>query len=117
MNKLTLSLLIMALFTSTSNTAQSVNPFFADYETPFQIPPFTEIKMEHYKPGFEQGMEEHLGEINDITDNKEAATFENTIVALERAGETLDKVSDVFFNLLSSNTNDQMDILAHCITG
>jgi len=105
-------LLIMALFTSTSNTAHSVNPFFTDYETPFQIPPFEEIKMEHYKPGFEQGMKEHLDEINDITANTEAATFENTIVALERTGKTLDKVADVFFNLLSSNTNDQMDSLA-----
>ena len=104
-------LLIMALFTSTSNTAHSVNPFFTDYETPFQIPPFEEIQMEHYKPGFEQGMKEHLDEINDITANTEAATFENTIVALERTGKTLDKVADVFFNLLSSNTNDQMDSL------
>ena len=105
-------LLIMALFTSTSNTAHSSNPFFTDYETLFQIPPFEEIKMEHYKPGFEQGMKEHLDEINDITANTAAATFENTFVALERTGKTLDKVSDVFFNLLSSNTNDQMDSLA-----
>ena len=112
MKKLTLLLLIMASFTSTTNTAHSVNPFFADYETPFQIPPFEEIKMEHYKPGFEQGMKEHLDEINNITANTEAATFENTFVALERTGKTLDKVSDVFFNLLSSNTNDQMDSLA-----
>ncbi|MEY8242447.1 MAG: peptidase M3, partial [Gammaproteobacteria bacterium] len=111
MKKLTMFLLIMALFTSTSNTAHSMNPFFTDYETPFQIPPFEEIKMEHYKPGFEQGMKENLDEINDITANTEAATFENTIVALERTGETLDKVADVFFNLLSSNTNDQMDSL------
>jgi len=102
----------MASFTSTTNTAHSVNPFFADYETPFQIPPFEEIKMEHYKPGFEQGMKEHLAEINGITANTEAASFENTFVALERTGKTLDKVSDVFFNLLSSNTNDQMDSLA-----
>ena len=102
----------MTLFTSTSNTAHSSNPFFTDYETLFQIPPFEEIKMEHYKPGFEQGMKEHLDEINDITANTAAATFENTFVALERTGKTLDKVSDVFFNLLSSNTNDQMDSLA-----
>ena len=112
MKKLTMFLLIMALFTSTSNTAHSANPFFTDYETLFQIPPFEEIKMEHYKPGFEQGMKEHLDEINDITANTAAATFENTFVALERTGKTLDKVSDVFFNLLSSNTNDQMDSLA-----
>ena len=111
MKKLTLYLLIMTLFTSTSNIASSVNPFFKDYATPFQIPPFEEIKMEHYKPGFEQGMQEHLDEINEITDNNDAATFENTIVALERTGKTLDKVSNVFFNLVSSNTNDQMDSL------
>ena len=106
----------MTIFTTTSNIASPVNPFFKNYSTPFQIPPFEEITMEHYKPGFEQGMQEHLDEINDITDNKDAATFENTIVALERTGETLDKVSDVFFNLLSSNTNDQMDSLAQEIS-
>ena len=116
MKKLILPLLIMTIFTSTSNTASPVNPFFTDYDTSFQIPPFEEITMEHYKPGFEQGMQEHLDEINDITDNKDVATFENTIVALERTGETLDKVSDVFFNLLSSNTNDQMDSLAQEIS-
>jgi len=116
MKKLILSSLIMTIFTTTSNIASPVNPFFTDYDTSFQIPPFEEIKMEHYKPGFEQGMQEHLDEINDITDNKDAATFENTIVALERTGETLDKVSDVFFNLLSSNTNDQMDSLAQEIS-
>ena len=116
MKKLILSSLIMTIFTTTSNIASPVNPFFKNYSTPFQIPPFEEITMEHYKPGFEQGMQEHLDEINDITDNKDAATFENTIVALERTGETLDKVSDVFFNLLSSNTNDQMDSLAQEIS-
>jgi peptidyl-dipeptidase Dcp len=116
MKKLILSSLIMTIFTTTSNIASPVNPFFTDYDTSFQIPPFEEIKMEHYKPGFEQGMQEHLDEINDITDNKDVATFENTIVALERTGETLDKVSDVFFNLLSSNTNDQMDSLAQEIS-
>jgi len=116
MKKLILSSLIMTIFTTTSNIASPVNPFFTDYDTSFQIPPFEEIKMEHYKPGFEQGMQEHLDEINDITDNKETATFKNTIVALERTGETLDKVSDVFFNLLSSNTNDQMDSLAQEIS-
>ena len=65
---------------------------------------------------FQFGWRDKPDEINHITDTKEAATFENTIVALERTGETLDKVSDVFFNLLSSNTNDQMDILAQEIS-
>ena len=63
MKKLILSSLIMTIFTTTSNIASPVNPFFTDYDTSFQIPPFEEIKMEHYKPGFEQGMQEHLDEI------------------------------------------------------
>ena len=102
----------MVIFcTGNTNMVHAMNPFFTDYKTPFQIPPFEEIKMEHYQPAFEQGMKEHIDEINAIADNKAAPTFENTIVAMERTGKTLDKVADVFFNLLGSNTNDEMDSL------
>ena len=89
-----------------------MNPFLQEYDTPFQIPPFEDIKIKHYKPAFELGMEENLLEINKITSNPEKPSFENTIVELERVGKTLDKVSNVFFNLLSSNTNEEMDDLA-----
>ena len=90
----------------------NMNPFFTEYDTPYQIPPFKKIKDEHYMPAFNQGMKEQLEEIASITNNLESPSFENTIVELERTGKTLDKVSNVFFNLNSSNTNDQMDAIA-----
>ena len=90
----------------------SMNPFFTDYDAPYQIPPFDEIKEEHYMPAFDKGMKEQLEEIDQIANNPEQATFENTLVELERTGKTLSKVADVFFNLLSSNTNKQMDKIA-----
>ena len=89
-----------------------MNPFLNDYETPFKIPPFEEIEFAHYEPAFDIGMKEHLKEIEEIANNQQEPTFENTIEAMERSGETLDKVANVFFNLLGSNTNDDMDALA-----
>ena len=89
-----------------------MNPFLSEYETPFKIPPFESIKFSHYEPAFEIGMEEHNNEIISIAENKDEPTFKNTIEALEASGETLDKVANVFFNLLGSNTDDDMDALA-----
>ena len=89
-----------------------MNPFLSEYETPFKIPPFESIKFSHYEPAFEIGMEEHNNEIISIAENKDEPTFKNTIEALEASGETLDKVANVFFNLLGSNTDDDMDTLA-----
>ena len=89
-----------------------MNPFLNEYETPFKIPPFESIKFSHYEPAFEIGMAEHREEIDKIANNQSEPTFENTLEALEGSGETLDKVANVFFNLLGSNTNDEMDALA-----
>lgn len=88
-----------------ANEQQAGNPFFTTYETPFQIPPFSKIKDEHYVPAMEQGMKEHLEEIDAIVNNPQAPTFENTIEALERSGALLTKVQRVFYNLTGSNTN------------
>lgn len=88
--------------------AMADNPFFSTYETPFQIPPFSEIKTEHFMPAFEKGMESHLAEIDAIVNNPEAPTFENTIEDLERTGKLLVKVQRVFFNLTGSNTNPEL---------
>ena len=107
----TLILLIFFSFSCSNTMEDSMNPFFKDYDTPYQIPPFEKIKEAHYMPAFNQGMKEQLDEIDSITSNFELPTFENTIVELERTGKTLNKVSNVFFNLLSSNTNDKMDAI------
>ena len=104
--------LIIFLGLGCQNNGDAMNPFLNDYDTPYQIPPFEKIQFSHYEPAFEEGMKQHLEEIEAIASNSEKPTFENTIVELERSGETLDKVSAVFFNLLGSNTSDEMDALA-----
>ncbi len=87
------------------------NPFFTTYQTQFQIPPFNDIKNEHYMPAFEEGMAQHLAEIDAIVNNPEAPTFENTIEELERTGKLLTKVQRVFYNLAGSNTNPELQKL------
>ena len=88
------------------------NPFFSDFETPFGTPPFDKIKEEHFLPAFKEGIERQRKEIAAITSNEEAPTFENTIEALEYSGELLTKVSNVFDNLDSANTNETMQAIA-----
>lgn len=87
------------------------NPFFVEYTTPFGVPPFDQIKVEHYKPAFLNGMEEQAKEIESIVNNPEDATFENTIVALDRSGELLNKVMYAFNGQASVNTNDEIQAL------
>ncbi|QWT22751.1 M3 family metallopeptidase [Subtercola sp. PAMC28395] len=81
------------------------NPFFAPSPLEYGLPPFADIRDEHYRPAFEQGMAEHLAEIAAITGSTDAPTFENTLVALERAGQTLSRVSTVFYNKASADSN------------
>ena len=104
--------LIIFLSLGCQNNGAEMNPFLKEYDTPYQIPPFEKIEFSHYEPAFEAGMKQHLSDIDSIAANKEQPTFENTIAELERSGKTLDKVSSVFFNLLGSNTSDEMDALA-----
>ena len=82
------------------------NPFFARSTLPYQLPPFAEIADLHYRPAFLHGMTEQLAEVGLITGQADAATFENTLVALERSGQTLARVSEVFFNKSSSDSSD-----------
>ena len=91
---------------------KSSNPFLSEYDTPFGVPPFEQIKPEHYKPAFEQGMKEQMAEIDAIVNNPEAPTFENTIVALDQSGQLLNKVSYVFFGQTNANTNDSLQALS-----
>ena len=84
------------------------NPFFGKYNTPFETTPFDKIKTEHYEPAFQRGIDELKKDIDNITNNPKPATFENTIVALERSGKLLNRVSGAFFNVLSANANEEM---------
>ncbi|MBU1014270.1 MAG: M3 family metallopeptidase [Bacteroidetes bacterium] len=88
---------------------ETVNPFFSEYNTPFQVPPFEQIKLGHYIPAFEKGMLEHKKEVDAIINSKEEATFDNTIAAIDKAGELLGKVSMVFYSIVGANTNKELD--------
>ncbi|OXM74918.1 M3 family metallopeptidase [Amycolatopsis sp. KNN50.9b] len=81
------------------------NPFSQASDLPYGLPPFDRIADEHFGPAFEAGLAEHAAEIEAIATNPEPATFENTIVALDTSGRLLQRVSSVFFNLTSSDTN------------
>ena len=97
-------------------TAMAGNPFIETYKTPHQTIPFKEIKTEHFLPAFEVAMKQHSDEVDAIINNPQVATFENTIVALERSGSLLTKVSSPFYNLLSSETTDELQALAEKIS-
>lgn len=90
----------------------SSNPFLNSYETPFNVPPFHLIKNEHFKPAIEEGIKQNQREIDKIVNSKSPATFENTILGLEESGELLQKVSTVFYNLNSANTNPEIQKIA-----
>ena len=94
-----------------SNFKNGSNPFFEKWDTPFEIPPFSHIKDEHYMPAFEKGMEENLKEIENIINNPEEPSFSNTIEELERTGKLLSRVQRTFFNLAGSNTNPKLQEL------
>jgi len=92
--------------------AEPKNPFLTEYTTPFQVPPFDQIKNEHYLPAFEAGMKEQLADVEAIVGNADTPTFQNTILPFDKSGETLDRVSNVFFNLNECLTNDEMIAIA-----
>lgn len=104
-------LLIVLLLAACSQQAPQ-NPFYTEWDTPFGIPPFSEIKEEHYRPAIEKGIADHQLEIDAIANSAEHPTFENTILALEYSGALLGKVTDVFFSLNSAVTNDSMQAIA-----
>lgn len=82
------------------------NPFFEPSTLPYELPPFATIKDEHYLPAFEKGFDEQLAEVRNITRRRDMPTFENTMVPLERSGQTLARVARVFYNKSSSDSND-----------
>lgn len=88
------------------------NPFFTTWDTPYGVPPFDEIKTEHYILAFEKGMEEQMDEIDAIVNQTDAPTFENTVEALEYSGKLLNRVGSVFFNLSMTNNSPEMEKIA-----
>ena len=94
---------------------ENQNPFLTAYNTPHETTPFHLIQTEHFEPAVSAGIEEQNREIEEIIHNPETPTFANTIVALERSGKTLDRITTVFGNLLSAETSDEMQAIAERI--
>lgn len=88
------------------------NPLLTPSTLPYQLPPFAEIKVEHYRPAFDEALSLHDAEIASITDNPAAPTWENTVEALERSGQDLDRVMAVFGNLSGTDVTDEMEEIA-----
>ncbi|MEN9620596.1 MAG: peptidyl-dipeptidase Dcp [Actinomycetota bacterium] len=87
------------------------NPFLAPSALPYQLPPFAEIRDEHFAPAIEQGMAEQLAEIQNITRRRDMPHFENTMVPLEESGQLLTRVLRVFYNKASADSNDVTNAL------
>lgn len=99
-----------------NKTTTAGNPLLKTYTTPHQTIPFDEIHTEHFLPAFEEAMKQHTIEVDAIIHNPEAPTFENTIVALECSGALLTSVSSPFYNLLGSETNDDLQTVAEKVS-
>jgi len=93
----------------TASAVEAPSPFAQDSPLPFNLPPFDQIRDADYLPAFEAGMAAQRKEVEAIAHNAAAPSFDNTIVALERSGRELTRVSNVFFNLTASNTSDELN--------
>jgi peptidyl-dipeptidase Dcp len=105
-----LTLLAVIFISSCKNEPKTdlKNPFFSDYKTPFDVPPFEKIMAKHYLPAFEKGMSDCLKEIDIILKDSRKPDFENTIIAFDKSGALITKVSSVFFSQSQANTNDSL---------
>lgn len=109
-------LLASHLVAAYSATVNAANPLLTESTLPYHLPPFDQIKNEHFAPAFALGMEQNLKEIDAIAKNPAVPTFENTIVALEKSGALLDRVETAFGILTGANTNPELDKLDAEIT-
>ncbi len=114
--KLPLAFLIAVSPALPQASTPSANPFFQEWTTPFGAPPFDRIKEEHFLPAFREGIGRQRREVEEIAGNPKPASFDNTIAALDRSGEFLSRVSSVFSNLSSAETNDRMQAIDREVT-
>ena len=109
---LVLAIMFAGMSCSQKKTKTMTNPLLQNWNTPFGVPPFSEIKVGDYAPAFKKAMEEHNKEIDAIINNSEKPDFDNTIGAMAYSGQLLTKVSSVFFSQLGANTNDDLQKVA-----
>lgn len=113
MKKLIVIMILASVAAVSCNTAKKDqgNPFFAEWQTPFGVPPFDLIENDHYMPAIDSGIAAARTEIDAIVSSSEPATFANTIVPYDRGGQLLNKVAYVFYSQTSANTNDTLEQL------
>ncbi|MEH6437717.1 M3 family metallopeptidase [Massilia sp. DD77] len=104
-----IALAVAAPSATAAAALEASNPFAKQSSLPLNYPAFDKIKDEHFLPAYAAGMREQLREVDLIANSKAAPTFDNTIVAMERSGQLLGRVSAVFSNLQTANTNDRLD--------
>ena len=104
-------LIVTAALALASCANKDQNPFLQEWDTPYGIPPFDKIKIEHYMPAIKAGIAQQEAEIQAIIDNPAAPTFENTVAALELSGEILSKVTGVLYNLSETENSPEMEAL------
>ena len=109
---MTKKLLIAGAALALISSCNMKNPLLTESSAPFGAPQFDKIENEHYLPAFETAIAEAKAEIDAIIANEEEPTFENTIEAMEYAGETFGNVASILYNLMEANTNDQMQEIA-----
>lgn len=103
---------LVVLFSGCKSKVTTDNPFFTEYQTPFGVPPFDKIDTTHYLPAFLEGIKQHDAEIAAIVSNTAAPDFDNTILAYDKSGKLLTRVSKVFYNLNEAETNKAMQAIA-----
>ena len=101
----------LAAVSCNTQTKEQGNPFYAEWKTPFGVPPFDQIRNEHYLPAIDSGIALARLQIAEITANEDAPTFANTVAQYDRAGELMSKVAYVFYSQTSANTNDTLEAL------
>jgi len=109
------TMMFLITITNQAQKTNMKNPFFSEWNTPFQVPPFNEIKDEHYLPAFEEGIKQKESDIAEISDNKDVPSFKNTMEALDKSGQLLRKVEKVFDNLMAANGDDEMQSIAKTV--
>ncbi|HYP79283.1 MAG TPA: hypothetical protein VEQ17_03280, partial [Steroidobacteraceae bacterium] len=99
------------LFAAEAASLSAANPFFAPSPLPLHFPQFDRIRDSDFAPAFDAGMVAQLEEVRAIAENPQPPTFDNTLLALERSGQLLDRATTVFFNLVGADTNDARNAL------
>lgn len=111
-----LAICTLVIMSACNEPKKTDNPFFTEFSTPFQVPAFDKIDTTHYLPAFIEGIKLHDAEVNAIADATDEPTFDNTILAFDKSGKMLRRVSKVFFNVLEAHSNEQLQKIAEKVS-